>query len=88
MDILSALQTEASKLQQQLDTINSAIKVLGGGNSTGSGRRKHHGVTSKDGTGATGAVGEGESHEEECLSGTCASVDGCLALNAPINPPT
>lgn len=68
MDILSALQTEASKLQQQLDTINSAIKVLGGGNSTGSGRRKHHGVTSKDGTGATGAVGESEGRGEECLA--------------------
>ena len=41
MDILSALKTEASKLEQQLDTLNSAIKALGG-NSLGrpDGRRK------------------------------------------------
>jgi hypothetical protein len=32
MDILSALKNEASKLQKQLDTINAAIKVLGGKN--------------------------------------------------------
>ena len=32
MDILSALKGEASKLQQQLDTVHAAIKVLGGKN--------------------------------------------------------
>ena len=43
MDILSALKNEASKLQQKLDGLNSAIKVLGG-NSLGrpNGRRKRH----------------------------------------------
>ena len=42
MDILSALKTEASKLQQQLDGLNSAIEILGGKNSVGrpNGRRK------------------------------------------------
>ena len=42
MDILSALKTEASKLEQRLDTLNSAIKALGGRNSVGrpNGRRK------------------------------------------------
>ena len=42
MDILSALKSEASKLQQQLDTLNSAMKVLGGKTSVGraGGRRK------------------------------------------------
>ena len=45
MNILSALKTEASKLQQQLDTLNSAIKALGGRNNLGRGngrRRKRH----------------------------------------------
>ena len=44
MDILSALKTEASKLQQQLDGLNSAIKALGGGSDLGrgNGRRKRH----------------------------------------------
>ena len=32
MDMLSALKGQASKLQQQLDTVNAAIKVLGGKN--------------------------------------------------------
>ena len=45
MDILSALKNEASKLQQKLDTLNSAMKVLGGKNSggpvSGNGRKKH-----------------------------------------------
>ena len=43
MNILAALKTEASKLQQQLDTLNSAIKALGG-NSLGrpNSRRKRH----------------------------------------------
>ena len=42
MDILSALKNEASKLQQQLETVNSAIKALGGKNSVsrGNGRKK------------------------------------------------
>ena len=45
MDILSALKSEASKLQQQLDGLNSAIKALGGRNNSGRGngrRRKRH----------------------------------------------
>ena len=33
MDILSALKSEASKLQKQLDTLNSAMEILGGKNS-------------------------------------------------------
>ena len=33
MNILAALKTEASKLQRQLDALNSAIKVLGEKNS-------------------------------------------------------
>lgn len=32
MDILSALKSEASKLQEKLDTINAAMKMLGGKN--------------------------------------------------------
>ena len=44
MDILSALKNEASKLQQQLETVNSAIKALGGGSNLGGNgrRRKRH----------------------------------------------
>ena len=44
MDILSALNSEASKLQQQLDTLNSAMKILGGKNSVSRGRggKKRH----------------------------------------------
>lgn len=45
MNILSALKSEASKLQQQLDGLNSAIKALGGKNSVSRGngrRRKRH----------------------------------------------
>ncbi len=38
MDILSALKSEASKLQQQLDTLNSAMKILGGGGKNSVGR--------------------------------------------------
>lgn len=37
MDIISVLKTEASKLQQQLEGLNSAIKALGGRNSSGAG---------------------------------------------------
>lgn len=32
MNILSALKSEASRLHQQLDTINAAMKVLAGKN--------------------------------------------------------
>ena len=39
MDILSALKSEASKLQQQLETLNSAMKILGGKNSVSRGKR-------------------------------------------------
>ena len=39
MNILSVLKTEASKLQQQLDTLNSAMKILGGKNSVSRGKR-------------------------------------------------
>ena len=43
MDILSALKSEASKLQQKLDGLNSAIKALGGNSpGRGNGRRKRH----------------------------------------------
>ena len=40
MDIVSALKSEASNLQKQLDGINSAIEILGGKNGVGRGRRK------------------------------------------------
>lgn len=49
MDILGALRGEAERLEQQLNSINGAIKALGGGNpNTGNpgkhrnGRRKRH----------------------------------------------
>ena len=45
MDILSALKSEASKLQQQLDGLNSAIKALGGRNSISNGRRRKRHVS-------------------------------------------
>jgi hypothetical protein len=35
MNILSALKNEASKLQKQLNGINSAIEILGGKNNVG-----------------------------------------------------
>jgi hypothetical protein len=38
MNILSALKSEASKLQKQLNSINSAFGVLGGKNSVGRGK--------------------------------------------------
>ena len=41
MNILSALKSEASKLQKHLNSINSAIKILGGKNSVGRPRRWH-----------------------------------------------
>ena len=40
MDILSALRGQASKLQQQLDTVNAAIKVLGGKNGVAGHRKR------------------------------------------------
>jgi hypothetical protein len=40
MNILSALKSEASKLQQQLDTVNAAIKILGGKNGVGPGKKR------------------------------------------------
>ena len=46
MDILSALKSEASKLQQHLDGLNSAIKALGGNNlGRGNGRRRKRHVS-------------------------------------------
>ena len=39
MNIVSALKSEASKLQQQLDTIHSAMKILSGKNSVSRGKR-------------------------------------------------
>jgi len=39
MNILSTLKTEASKLQNQLDTLNSAMKILGGKNGVSRGNR-------------------------------------------------
>ena len=40
MDITSALKNERSKLQKQLDALDSAIKILGGKNSVGRGKKK------------------------------------------------
>ena len=42
MDILKALKTEESKFRHQLETIQDAIKILGGNSSVveGNGRRK------------------------------------------------
>lgn len=60
-----ALKSEASKLQQQLDSINTAIRALGGNSvSRGVGRDRK----SQNSEGAKGAVGEGEGREEECLN--------------------
>lgn len=47
MNILSALKTEASKLQRQLDTLNSAIETLDGKNSTGRGGKRHFSAASR-----------------------------------------
>lgn len=69
MDILSVLKGQASKPQQQLDTVNAAIKLLGGkkqrcsSQETASLRK----CTRKDVEGTKGAVGEDQSREEECL---------------------
>jgi len=35
------LKNEASKLQQQLDTVNAAIKILGGKDRVGGGKKRH-----------------------------------------------
>ena len=35
MEIVSALKKEASKLQKQLNSINSAVEILGGKNGVG-----------------------------------------------------
>src|SRR5437016_13989489 len=40
MDILSALKNEASKLQKQLDTVHAAIKVFGGRDGVGRGKKR------------------------------------------------
>ena len=40
MDILAALKNEASKLQNQLDTVHAAIQVLGGKDGVGRGNRR------------------------------------------------
>ena len=71
MDILSALKTEASKLQQQLETQPSKPWAAGTtrvvatvvGESVISRRPQRLGWQ-----GAKGAVGEGQSSEEECLA--------------------
>jgi hypothetical protein len=41
MDILSALKSEASKLQKQLNSINSPVEIWGGKNSVGRGKKRH-----------------------------------------------
>jgi len=41
MNILEALKDEASKLQRQLDSVNTAIKVLGGRNGVGRDKKRH-----------------------------------------------
>jgi hypothetical protein len=35
------LKSEASKLQKQLNSINSAVEILGGKNSVGRGKKRH-----------------------------------------------
>ena len=63
MDILSALKSEASKLQKQLNSINSAIEILGGKKSVGRGNKRHVSASERgqDVECTEGAVGEGES---------------------------
>lgn len=41
MEILEALKNEAEKLQQKLETLNGAIKALGGGSPTTGNPGKH-----------------------------------------------
>jgi hypothetical protein len=38
MDVIAALQTEATKLKKQLDTVLRAMHLLGGGKSKGKGK--------------------------------------------------
>ena len=40
MDILLALKNEASRLRQQLDKVNAAIKILGEKNDAGRGKKR------------------------------------------------
>lgn len=47
MDILAALKNEASKLQHQLDTVNAAIKVLGGKNGVGPAKKRHFSASAR-----------------------------------------
>jgi hypothetical protein len=47
MNILSALKSEASKLQQQLNTVNAAIKILGGKNGVGPGKKRHFSASAR-----------------------------------------
>lgn len=41
MDILAALKNERSKLQQQLNTVDAAIKLFLGQNGAGRGKKRH-----------------------------------------------
>ena len=72
MDIVSALKGEASKLQQQLDTVKCGHQSPGrkeqrcSSQETASLRK----CTGKDVEGTKGAVGEDRSREEECLGRT------------------
>lgn len=68
MNILSALKSEASKLQKQLNGINSAIEITGGKKQRHSSKetaslRK---CTGQDGESAKSEAG-GEGREEKCL---------------------
>lgn len=47
MNILEALKDEASKLQRQLDSVNTAIKVLGGRNGAGRDKKRHVSPTAR-----------------------------------------
>jgi hypothetical protein len=67
MDILSALKGQASKLQQQLDTVNAAIKVRGGKNSAAHHRKRRVSASARAKMSMAQKVGEAQSHEQECL---------------------
>lgn len=47
MNILEALKDEASKLQRQLDSVNTAIKALGGRNGAGRDKKRHVSATAR-----------------------------------------